>query len=123
MNQNRKGHLDALVKYGARPASLHTATTRDDNGVPEDRMDIEQMEISLRTVETDAEAERAVLQELAELRKKKKPMQPTTDDNKAAIDPYSKLEKIGTMVFDQGEPYDIMIMKVEVGSCLYSSNM
>jgi hypothetical protein len=121
MNQNRKDHHDALVEYGARPASLDTTATYDDNDVPEDRMDVEQ--IPLSTVEMDAEAERVVLQELAESRKKKKPIQPTTDDNKAVVDPYSKLEKIGTIVFDQGEPYDIMIMKVEVGSCLYSSNM
>jgi hypothetical protein len=58
MNQHRKDHHDALVGYGARPASLDTATTDDDNDVPEDHMDVEQ--IPLSTVEMDAEAERVL---------------------------------------------------------------
>ncbi|KAI8333682.1 ankyrin repeat-containing domain protein [Chlamydoabsidia padenii] len=118
--QNRKDHYDALIRYGAQPVLMDTEMNDNDNTF-DDRMDVEQ--IPLETVEKDAETERVALQKLLESRKKKTTAQPTTEDNKAVIDPYSKLEKIGTMVFDQGEPYDIMIMKVEVASYLHSSNM
>lgn len=84
-------------------------------------MDVEQ--IPLETVEKDAESERVLLQALVEAKKKMDPKQPTTEENKVVIDSYSKLEKVGTIVFDQGEPFDIMILKVEVASWLHSSNM
>ncbi|KAI9309588.1 ankyrin repeat-containing domain protein [Cunninghamella echinulata] len=115
MLYNRKDLYDALVKFGAKPAKpIIEPNTNDDT------MDIEM--ISLNTVEEDAEAERQLLQAAFEAKKKKKPV-PTTEKNKIVIDPYSKLQKVGTIVFDNGEPYDIMIMKVEVYSNSYSSNM
>lgn len=112
---NRKDIYDALVKFGAKPAKSINGTNTTDEA-----MDIDT--ISLSVVEEDAEMERQLLQAAYESKKKKKST-PTTDKNKVVIDPYSNLQKVGSIVFENGEPYDIMIMKVEVYSNNYSANM
>ncbi|CAO3595612.1 unnamed protein product [Absidia cylindrospora] len=119
LRRNRKDHFDALVRHGAKSTTLDADMIQDDTQT-ECPMDVEQ--ISLETVEKDAESERVLLQALVDSQKTISD-QPTTEENKVEIDPYSQLERVGTMVFDQGEPFDIMILKVEVQSYLHSSNM
>ncbi|CAO3639521.1 unnamed protein product [Cunninghamella echinulata] len=76
--------------------------------------------IPLSTVELDAEAERELLQA------RKDALKPADDKktkNVIPIDPDSNLQSIGFVVYDNGEAYDIMIMKIDVTQSAHGCNM
>ncbi|KAI8089183.1 poly polymerase catalytic domain-containing protein [Halteromyces radiatus] len=75
--------------------------------------------ISLHTVEKDAEAERDLLQ----AQKDELKSQTDTPDDLVPVDPLSGLDQVGKIVYENDEPLDIMIMKVDVNQNSYGCNM
>lgn len=74
--------------------------------------------ISLVQVDHDAQIERENLQRLKDLEKAQAASaQPNEEDEKLKIDEYAKLSKVGMLAMDASDqPYDIMLMKVELRS-------
>lgn len=74
----------------------------------------------MNTVETDAEAERELLQARKDALK---PARDKTANDRASIDPDSNLQSVGYIVYENDEPYDIMIMKIDVTQSAHGCNM
>lgn len=74
--------------------------------------------ISLVEVDNDAQIERENLQRIKDLEKAgDKTTKVNEDDEKLEIDSYAKLDKVGVISLNEAnQPYDIMLMKVELNS-------
>lgn len=74
--------------------------------------------ISLAQIDNDAQIERENLQRLKDLEKAQdESAQSIEKDEKLKVDPYAKLSKVGVLAMDaSNQPYDIMLMKVELNS-------
>lgn len=84
------------------------------NGVDDGLMEVDV--ISMSQIDEDAQTEREILQKEQDAKKKK---DSTNDDvdTKAKVDPYSKLQKVGHIEYDEDDkPYDIMLLKIEIHS-------
>lgn len=72
--------------------------------------------ISMHQIDEAANLEREFLQKEHDAKKKKDGIKEKVDA-KAKVDPYSKLEKVGYVECDEAdEPYDIMLLKVNINS-------
>lgn len=72
--------------------------------------------ISMHQIDEAANLEREFLQKEHDAKTKKDGIK-EKDDVKAKVDPYSKLEKVGYVECDEAdEPYDIMLLKVNINS-------
>ncbi|KAL0085941.1 ankyrin repeat-containing domain protein [Phycomyces blakesleeanus] len=76
--------------------------------------------IPSQAIEKDADAERKLLQAKLDASKEDKMEE---DKKPAEVDPLSNLKNVGFVVYENDEPLDIMIMKVEIFSNNYSRNM
>ncbi|KAI9010901.1 ankyrin repeat-containing domain protein [Phycomyces nitens] len=109
-----KDAYNKLIKSGVDPDS------EDDITETEDMMEITDF-IPSQTIEQDADAERAILQARVNALKEDVVME---DKKPIEVDPHSNLGNIGYVVCDDDdEPYDIMVMKIEIFSNNYSRNM
>lgn len=110
----------ALLASGVAPV---TETADPSTLIGSETMDLDY--ITLQSTEEDAEAERAILE--AELKAKSNnedtQMQDSEDDDKPKVDPYSKMEKIGRIVEENGRPLDIMVQKIDVSTGYYGCNL
>lgn len=76
--------------------------------------------ITLVQVDHDAQIEREHLQHLKDLEKAQNASSQSIqeqEDEKLKVDAYAKLSKVGVLAMDASDqPYDIMLMKVELKS-------
>ena len=79
--------------------------------------------ISTKKVDEDAQIEREKLQQKKNKQKAKEGVQDDSEKDTVQVDPYSKLEKVGTIVMDsENKAYDTMLIKVDIlGWGLYTS--
>lgn len=96
------------------PSSVVKHSIKENTNVEDDScMDIDY--ITTEKVDEDAQIERGILQREKDLEKAKLGIEDKDDDETPKVDPYSNLQKVGTIMVDEKEQaYDTMLIKVEL---------
>lgn len=100
---------ESLLKL--EPTCANFTETEEDNDSVEDPMEIEA--VSMDQIEEDAQTERELLQKEQDAKKEK---HDKSEKRAPVVDKYSNLQDVGHVICDEnGEYYDIMLLKVELG--------